>query len=276
MTKKTKTQVVAAVGTVLASMVLWHGLAVQAGAQEKLTARQIMEKVAENRKPDGSEAVMTMEMYNAKGQKRVRKFALITKLYEGGKTEKKLSRFIEPADVKGTGLLTFDYDKKDDDIWLFMPALRKTRRIVSSEKSKSFMGSEFSYWDMNIPNLDDFNYKIVKEEKLKGVDCWVLETTAKNEDVADEAGYQKQVLWVGKPDFAPRKGLFYDLDGELLKELSTQNVKLIDPQKKQYRPMVMEMKNKQSGRRSVLRINKIEVNRNVKDDYFTTRYLERF
>jgi len=246
-----------------------------AQAQSKPTARKIMEKLVENRRVDGSEAVMTMVMYNAKGQERVRKFALITKLFDGGKTEKKLSRFIEPTEVKGTGILTFDYETKDDDVWLFMPALRKTRRIISSEKSKSFMGSEFSYWDLNIPNLDDFKYKLIKEEKVDGVDCWLLEAVAKNDDIAEEAGYLKQQLWVGKTDFVPRKGLFYDLDGELLKQLSAKNVKLIDSAKKRYRAMFMEMSNKQNGRRSAIKIDKIEVNRAVKDDYFTTRYLER-
>jgi outer membrane lipoprotein-sorting protein len=263
------------VGFSLASLLIFLAVEFSAQAQSKPTAREIMEKLAENRRVDGSESVMTMVMYNAKGQKRVRKFALITKIYDNGKTEKKLSRFIEPAEVKGTGILTFDYEKKDDDIWLFMPALRKTRRIISSEKSKSFMGSEFSYWDLNIPNLDDFKYKLIKEEKINGIDCWVVELAAKNDDIAEEAGYLKQQLWVGKTDYVPRKGLFYDLDGELLKELSTKDVKLIDRVKKRYRAMFMEMRNEQTRRRSSIRIEKIEVNRAVKDDYFTPRYLER-
>ncbi len=275
MESKKKHLLTLTIGLCITSFLIFLTVERNARAQSKPTARKIMEKLAENRKVDGSESVMTMVMVNAKGQKRVRKFALITKLYDGGKTEKKLSRFIEPTEVKGTGILTFDYEKKDDDIWLFMPALRKTRRIISSEKSKSFMGSEFSYWDLNIPNLDDFKYKLIKEEKINGVDCWVVELAAKNDDIADEAGYLKQQLWVGKTDFVPRKGLFYDLDGELLKELSSKNVKLIDPKKKRYRAMFMEMRNKQNGRRSNIKINKIEVNRAVKDDYFTTRYLER-
>lgn len=264
-----------AIGVSLASFLIFPAVERNAQAQSKPTAREIMEKLAENRRIDGSESVMTMVMYNAKGQKRVRKFALITKLYDSGKTEKKMSRFIEPAEVKGTGILTFDYETKDDDVWLFMPALRKTRRIISSEKSKSFMGSEFSYWDLNIPNLDDFKYKLVKEDKVDGVDCWLLEVAAKNDDIAEESGYLKQQLWVGKTDFVPRKGLFYDLDGELIKQLSAKNVKLIDPAKKRYRAMFMEMSNKQNGRRSSIKIEKIEVSRKVKDEYFTTRYLER-
>ena len=113
--------------------------AIQSVSAEDLTARQIIDKSEENTKVSGSEAVSTMTIIDAKGRKRVRKVAQVTKLYDNGETEKKLIRFLSPADVKGTGLLTFDYEKKDDDMWLFMPALRKTRRIVSSEKAKSFM-----------------------------------------------------------------------------------------------------------------------------------------
>ena len=245
-------------------------------SQESLTARQIMEKMADNRRVDGSEAVMTMVIYNAKGEKRVRKIAMATKLYDNGKTEKRLNRFLSPADVKGTGLLTYDYEVKDEDIWLFMPALRKTRRIVSSEKSKNFMGSEFAYVDMNIPNLDDYNYKILKEEKFGGADCWVVQSTPKNEEIADENGYSKQVAWIGKSDFTARKIVYYDLDGEILKEMTARDVKRIDSAGKHYRPMKMEMVNKQNRRRTTMTFDKLEVSKQVKDEYFTTRYLERF
>ena len=110
-------------------------------AQESLTAKQIADKSFNATKLAGSEAVSTMTIIDSKGRERVRKIAQVTKLYQNGDTEKKLIRFLSPADVKGTGLLTYDYNDKDDDMWLYMPALRKTRRIISSEKAKSFMGS---------------------------------------------------------------------------------------------------------------------------------------
>jgi len=262
--------------TIIGSLTLMVSGPVEAQAQEKLSARQIMDRVAENRKLDGSEALMTMEIYNAKGQKRVRKMAVVSKLYDDGKTEKKMSRFLSPPDVKGTGFMTFDYENKDDDMWLFMPALRKTRRIISSEKSKSFMGSEFAYSDINVANPDDFKYKILKEEKVGKADCWVIQAIPKTDDIAEEHGYSKQIAWVAKSDFVLRKGMFYDLDGELLKELIVHKVKLIDPVKKRYWGMKMEMINKQNGRRSIITAEKMELSKNVDDEYFTTRYLERF
>ncbi len=242
---------------------------------QDLTGRDIMDKVSTARKLDGSEAVVKMTIYNAQNQSRERKIAMATKLYDAGKTEKRIYKFLSPADVKGTGVLAFDYENKADDMWIYLPALRKTRRIVSSNKSKAFMGSEFSYADMNIPKLDNYKYKVLKEEKVEGELCYVVETLPKNEDIADEEKYSKKIVWVAKKDFTIRKATYYDLDGELLKTLISKNIKLVDPDKKRYRSMHMEMKNEQNGRRSVFVCEKVALNKDVKDEYFTTAYLER-
>lgn len=153
--------------------------------EELLTAKQIMDRSFEATKLAGAELLFTMTIIDDKGRERVRKIAAVSKLYDNGETEKRLIRFLSPADVRGTGLLTYDYEKEDDDIWLFMPALRKTRRIISSEKSKNFMGSEFSYADMTPPTLDDFSYKILGELEVEGTLCWEIEMVPKDFDVAD-------------------------------------------------------------------------------------------
>jgi len=102
------------------------------------SARDIMEKVTVTRKLDGSEAVVKMTVTDDKKQTRERDITMATKLYDGGKTEKRIYRFLSPADVQGTSVLVFDYEAKADDVWIYLPALRKTRRIVSSQKSQSF------------------------------------------------------------------------------------------------------------------------------------------
>jgi len=193
--------------------------AAPAPAAAQPSGRQIAELALEANRLDGSEAVMTLVIENGKGQQRVRKLAAVSKLVDGGRTEKKLSRFLSPADVKGTGFLSFDHATGDDDMWLYLPALRKTRRIVSSEKAKSFMGSEFTYADMNLPNLDDFAYTVLREEPVEGVPCWVVEATPRDADIADDHGYSKRVAWFGKEDHSLRRALYYDLQGEILKEL---------------------------------------------------------
>jgi len=244
---------------------------VQAGPN----AQEIMAKWAESRKLDGSEAVVKMSIIDEKGSARDREISMATKLFDAGKTEKRIYRFLSPADVKGTGVLVFDYDDKADDIWVFLPALRKSRRVVSSERSKAFMGSEFSYADLNIPELKDYDYKLEREEKLGAADCWVVEVKPKSEEVAKSEGYARKLYWVEKANYTVRKGEFYDLKGALFKVLTADKVKLVDSAKSRYRTMKMEMVNKQNGRKSVFETMKIANASNTKDEYFTTTYLER-
>jgi len=239
------------------------------------SAREIMDKVTTTRKLDGSEAVIKMTVLGEGGQAREREISMATKLYDGGKTEKRIYRFLSPADVQGTGILVYDYEAKPDDVWIYLPALRKTRRVVSTQRAQSFMGSEFSYGDLNIPSLDDFDYTLVKEEPMGGEPCYVIDLAPKTKEIAEAEGYSKKTYWVSKAKMAVVQGLYYDKDGKLLKELIAQDIKLLDPKNKRYRAMHMEMINKQNGRKSVFETKKVSFTPSTKDDYFTTAYLER-
>ncbi|UCE43354.1 MAG: outer membrane lipoprotein-sorting protein [Candidatus Aminicenantes bacterium] len=245
-------------------------------SQENLSAKQIVDRSFQATKLAGSETLSTMTIIDNRGRERVREIATVSKLYDSGETEKRLIRFLSPADVKGTGLLTFDYENKDDDMWLFMPALRKTRRIVSTEKAKNFMGSEFTYADMTPPILENFSYEILGEEEVAGTPCWKIEMIPVDDDIADENGFSKRISFIAKQDYVIRKAIYYDLDGELHKELAVENVKEIDAKNHKYRPTRMVMVNKQNGRKSVLDWDEIQFNPEVKDEFFTTRYLERY
>ena len=250
-------------------------LAISGHSAENNPAREIMDKSIKTMKIAGTEAVSTMTIMDDKGRDRVRQTSQVTKLFDNGETEKKLIKFLSPADVKGTGLLTFDYEDKDDDMWLFMPALRKTRRIVSSEKAKSFMGSEFSYADMTPPSIDDFSYQQLDDKDVNGTPCWQIQLTPKDEEIADENGFSRKIVFVGKSDYVIRKALVYDFENELLKELSVKDVKEIDTKNHKSRPVHLLMENLQNGRKSIIKIDKIVFSPDVKDEYFTTRFLER-
>ena len=244
-------------------------------SQNSLSGREIQKKSIEATQVLGAEAIATMTIIDGKGRKRVRKLAQLSKLYDSGETEKKLIRFLEPADVKGTGFLTYDYQNEDDDKWLYLPALRKTRRIVSSENAKSFMGSEFSYADLTPPTIDDFTYKILGEETKNNVVCWKLEMIPKDEDIADENGFSRKIMFIGKDDYVVREAIFYDLDTELLKKFTVHEIREIDTKNHKYRLIHMKMENIQNGRKSIYKIGKIQFSPKIKDQYFTTRYLER-
>ena len=244
-------------------------------AQTNLTAVQIVQKAQDAIKVKGVQGISILKIIDENGRERVRKIAQVTKNYNSEGVEKRLLKFMEPADIKGTGLLTFDYESEEDDIWLYMPVLRKSRRIVSSEKSKSFMGSEFTYADMIPPTVDDFKFSLLTDQKINDIECYQIEWIPVDEDVADENGFSRRITFVGKKDFMIRKSVYYDMDDELHKELLVKNIKELDPVNHRYRAMNMEMINHQSGRRSVLENTKLEFNPDIKDDYFTLRYLER-
>ena len=243
--------------------------------QTALTANEIVARGEDAMRVKGVQGISTMRIIDEKGGERVRKMKQASKLFDNGETEKRLIRFMEPADVKGTGLLTFDYKSKGDDLWLYMPALRKVRRIVSTEKAKNFLGSEFSYSDMSPPSPDEFTFKLLGEEKIKDVLCYKIEWIPKSEVVAKENGFSRRVIFVGKEDFMFRKSLYYDSEDKLFKELIVHEIKELDTKNHKFRAMNLEMINHQNGRRSTLVNEKLEFNPNVDDTYFTTRYLER-
>jgi hypothetical protein len=244
-----------------------------AGAEP--SAREIMEQVTIARKLEGSEAVVSMTIADAKGQTRERRLSMATKLYDEGKTEKRIYRFSSPADVVGTGVLVFDYESQADDVWVFLPALRKTRRIIGSQRSESFMGSEFSYADLNVPALADFEYQLLREESVDGESCWVIDVVPKARETGQSEGYSHKTYWISRDRRVVRKATFYDLEGRVLKELDNREFKLLDAKRQRYRPLRMVMTNKQNGRHSILETKEIAFTPQTSDDYFTTRYLER-
>jgi len=133
----------------------------------ELTARAIVEKV--DARDDGDNMIANMEMIliDKNDHERVRKIKTFSK--DRGNDTLKLMFFLEPADVKNTGFLTYDYysGERDDDQWIYLPELHKTKRIASSDKSSAFMGSDFSYSDMTKRVLDEWKYKLLKEDTVR-------------------------------------------------------------------------------------------------------------
>jgi len=242
-------------------------------AQAGDDGRAIMNDVAKTRKVSGSEAEIEMKTVDGKNVVS-RKLVMATKLYSKGAVEKRSYRFTGPEDIKGTKVLVVDKETDADDVWIFMPALRKVRRIVASDSAKSFMGSEFSYGDLNIPPLNDYTYKVKGSAKVGGEDCDIVEVTPKNDDVKDADGYSRKEYWVSKGKKVIRKGIYYSKSNpkHAAKQLTTSNIQALG--KGHYRPKVMEMKNLDTKRVSTFTTKKMGVS-SPKDDFFTTSYLER-
>ncbi len=236
---------------------------------------EIYEKVLTANKLPQSEGVSTLTIIDKRGNERVRQIAQISKLYNGGELEKTLVKFLSPADVKGTGLLTFNYTDKDDDMWLYLPALRKTRRIVSSEKGGSFMGSEFSYADLSPGESADFTISSLGEESVDGTNCYKIELKPKSDDIADENGFFRKILWVAKTEFIPRKVELYDYNDELEKVITFKNIELVKGASNKYAARELEIKNVQKKRSSRMEIKQLQVRDSVDESYFSQQSLSR-
>jgi len=255
----------------LSACLLFSLLSIKVFGQQ--SAKEIMLKTRDVSKIQGLETVASLKIIDPKGRERVREISMASKLTDNGKTEKRVIRFLAPAEVKGTGMLIYDYDAASDDMWIFMPALRKTRRIASGERNQSFMGSEFSNADLAAPNTEDFSYKITGNETINGVDCWKIESLPISQSIADETGLSKKIVWVGKEDYVCRKTEFYNPDGELFKILICSDVRKLADGK--YMAATMQMENVQNGRKSSFTMGQLQYNPNVKEENFTVAYLEK-
>jgi len=154
-----------------------------------------------------------------------------------GDGDKSMSIFDSPRDVQGTAFLSYTHSKKPDDQWLFLPALKRVKRISSNNKSGPFMGSEFAYEDITSQEVDKYTYKWIKDEAVDGRDCFVLERYPTYE----HSGYTRQVAWIDKEMYQPLKIDFYDRKGSLLKTLTFHDYKQY--MDKYWRPGRMEMVN---------------------------------
>jgi predicted RND superfamily exporter protein len=252
-----------AMGLILALLV-----SISASAQN---ARQIIKSSLDVVKVSSFEAISTLSISDAKGNTRVRKSAMASMSLPDG-TEKRIIKFTSPAEVSGTGILIFDYPEKSDDMWIYLPALRKTRRIVSKEKSKSFMGSEFSNANMAAPGLDDFTYILLGSESYQGTACAKIQSMPINEDLMDEYGYSKSVSWVDENSFLVYQIQYYDFDGDLFKTITNSDFRELD--KGKYMVTGMKAVNHQNNRSSVMVMEQVSVT-STSESYFSVAYLEK-
>jgi uncharacterized protein len=246
-----------------------------AKASVSLTADDIMRKNFVVSKVSDSTSESKFRLINSSGQERVRETKGSTKLIAGTTDNQRLVKFLSPSDVKGTKTLLIEHTGKEDDIWIFLPALKKVRRLVSNQKRDSFVGTDFSYGDVIGHRVDDWKHTLVREEKLEGKDCFVIESLPKTPAVTENSGYSKRVGWIEKTSFVALKGEIYDPAGLLLKKVTAGQVEKVDAKNDKWQPMRLEAENVQTGHKTVIEFSNFKAGVGVKDDEFTSRSLER-
>jgi len=239
---------------------------------QKLTGRDLAQKVKD--RPDGDTRCfeMVMKLVNKRGSIRERRLKSYSiDVGKGGRDRKSIMFFEYPADVKGTGFLTWDYDEqgKDDDKWLYLPAMKKTRRISgSSAKHDYFMGSDFTYDDMGSRNVDEDTHTLLAEEMLDGKKCWVLESVSKDSrDI-----YSKKKSWIRQDCLVVVMVEYYDKMENLHRKLALSEVNKIDGFWLSQR---LEMENVQTGHKTIIEIKNPKFNIPISEGVFNVTVLEK-
>ena len=241
-----------------------------------LNGREIMEKV--NARDTGDRSITEMEMIliDKKGNKRFRK--LKTFGLEKGKDSLSLMFFLSPADVRNTGFLTFDYDEsgKNDDQWLFLPALRKTKRIAAGDKSGSFMGSDLNYSDMTSPDLNLYEYTLMKETEVKGQKVWQIKSVPKTKAEAEKSGYSKSVVFIRQDNYVMIRGVRWVHKKKRNKYLDVRKLEKIDGIWVSTELHVTTKSGKKTLHKTILKQKNVHFNQDeVNEDLFSIRRLEK-
>ncbi len=252
-----------------------HTSLVPLQASDSPDALSIMEKNFVSNKFSDSISDSRFRLINSNGQERVRETQGYTKLRNGSTDNMRLVTFQSPADVKGTKTLLIENSSQDDDIWIYLPALKKVRRLLSNNKKDSFVGTDFSYGDVIGHRVSDWNHKFLKEDKVTGRPCYLIESTPRNKDVAENSGYSRRVGCIDKESFVALSGELYDSSGQLLKRVSARDIVKVDEKASKWQPMVLEAENVQTGHRTIIEFRNFKANAGVKDELFTTRTLEK-
>ena len=245
------------------------GLMTMTAGAQTLTGRDIMQRAKDL--PDGDSRYSEMELTLIKknGDKRERK--VVSWSIDEGKDKKTLMFFTYPGDVNGTGFLTWDYDdmSKDDDKWLYLPAMKKTRRISgSSSKTDYFMGTDFTYNDMGSRNIDEDTHTLLREEDRDGFKCWVIESVP----VDKREIYSRKVTWIRQDCCVPIYVEFYDKLDKLHRYLTISEISQVQGY---WTKQHMEMKNVQTGHSTVIVLKNPQYDLKVDKSMFTVAKLEK-
>jgi len=215
-----------------------------------------------------SQASMRMILRNKQGDESIREIRVRT-LEQLDDGDKSLTIFDKPADVRGTNFLTFTHKTGPDDQWLYLPALKRVKRISSRNKSGPFMGSEFAYEDLSSQEIEKYTYKYLRDEACGELQCFVIERIP----VDRYSGYTRQLAWLDQQEYRPQKIVFYDRKNAKLKTLVYSNYQqYLD---KYWRAHDMFMENHQTGKSTRLVWEEYSFQSGLKERDFDRNSLKR-
>ncbi|WP_207061987.1 outer membrane lipoprotein-sorting protein [Motiliproteus sp. SC1-56] len=211
---------------------------------------------------------LRMVLKNAHGDVSERELRSLS-LEVDGDGDKSLTIFDEPPDVKGTAFLSFSHPVGADDQWIYLPALKRVKRISSRNKSGPFMGSEFAYEDMSSFELEKYTYRYLEDETLDGTETFKIESTP----VDEHSGYSRLITWYDQQEYRPQRIDYYDRKNSLLKTLTFDDYQRY--LEKYWRAQTMSMVNHQTGKSTVLHWGTYQFQTGLDDQDFNRNTLKR-
>ena len=215
-----------------------------------------------------SSSSMTMQLINKKGDIVERKLAF-KRLEVPEDGDKSIAVFESPRDVKGVSILSYAHKVKSDDQWLYLPALKRVKRIASKNKSGPFLGSEFSFEDFSFQEVEKYDYTFIGEETCSNLMCLVIE----RRPLDPYSGYTKQLVWIDKENYLVQKIHHYDRKSFHLKTQTFEEYKLYEGFF--WQPHKIKMMNHQNGKSSILKFQDIKLNSGFTDKDFSQNSLRR-
>ena len=229
---------------------------------------EIMQTVYDRPQGKDIRGTLTMTLVDSKGKERVRSLRQVTGVFASG--EKKLMVFLSPADVRGTSFMNWSYAEagRSDDQWIYLPALKRVKRISSEGRGDSFMGSDFTYDDLGDRHPSEDDHRVTGVETVAGEDCWIVESVPRNpKDL-----YSRTVTWVSKNTRVGVKREYYDHRGALLKTLTISRLESISGV---WVILKTEMRNVQKNTSTRIEFSDVKVNSGIPEDEFTERAMTR-
>ncbi len=258
------------------ALAVFSGMGLSLTAQEKPGAEAIIEKSQKAFYYAGADmrAKVVMNLITDSGQKRTRVLTMLRKNDPKSEDQKYFLYFHEPGDVRRMAFLVWKYPERDDDRWIFVPALNMARRVAASDSRSSFVGSDFTYEDVSGRDIGADTHTLLREEKLGASDCFVVQSVPKA-----RMDYTKKLSWIDKATSLPVKEEYYDAQNELARVFTADKVEEFTAQgggRKASFSIVTQrtMKNVKSGHRTEVTYSDVALNLGLEDALFTERSLQ--
>jgi hypothetical protein len=236
----------------------------------------LAQRSAETAMVSGWSADIEILELDAQGRvQRERAGTLSSRLTENGIDSERKYRFRSPQDVRGTILLIHEHAAKQDDIWLYLPALGKTRRIAGSSKKSSFLGTQYAYADLMTFQHEKYQHRLVDADRCELELCWIVDSYPKDPEYAEQIGYSKIRSWISEQGFLTVRTEYYDLGGALLKTQVMADFASSETSKERALPRATRMENHRSGRVSVIRLSPIDFDPPFGGEEFSPARLSR-